>query len=96
MKQITNKEYEAYQQFQSDRLHGRILTPNGLRFICASLQHISRSCGIRTNSNDADVRQFFSYTCNQLPSKSSALCIHNHYRILFSHLEPPYSQIISS
>ena len=37
MKQITNKEYEAYQQYQSDRLHGRILTPDGLRFICGSL-----------------------------------------------------------
>ena len=37
MKQITNKEYEAYQQYQSDRLHGRVLTPDGLRFICGSL-----------------------------------------------------------
>ena len=37
MKQITNKEYEAYQQYQSDRMHGRVLTPDCLRFICASL-----------------------------------------------------------
>ena len=37
MKQITNKEYEAYQQYQSDRLHGRVLTPDGLRFIFGSL-----------------------------------------------------------
>ena len=39
MKQITNKEYEAYQQYQSDRLHGRILTPDGLRVICAGLDN---------------------------------------------------------
>ena len=45
MKQITNKEYEAYQQFQSDRLHGRILTPNGLRFICASLDNNPEKIG---------------------------------------------------
>ncbi len=31
MKQISNKEYEKYQQYQTDKLHGRILTPDGLR-----------------------------------------------------------------
>ena len=30
MKQISNKEYERYQQYQTDKLHGRILTPDGL------------------------------------------------------------------
>ncbi len=25
MKQISNKEYEKYQQYQTDKLHGRIL-----------------------------------------------------------------------
>ncbi len=35
MKQISNKEYEAYQQYQTDKLHGRILTPDGLRLISA-------------------------------------------------------------
>ena len=35
MKQISNKEYEKYQQYQTDKLHGRILTPDGLRVICA-------------------------------------------------------------
>ena len=30
MKQISNKKYEAYQQYQTDMLHGRILTPEGL------------------------------------------------------------------
>ena len=29
MKQISNKEYEKYQQYQTDKLHGRILTPDG-------------------------------------------------------------------
>lgn len=33
MKQITNKEYEKYQQYQTDVLHGRILTPDGLQVI---------------------------------------------------------------
>jgi hypothetical protein len=30
MKQISNKEYEKYQQYQTDKLHGRILTPDDL------------------------------------------------------------------
>ncbi len=34
MKQITNIEYEKYQQYLSDKLHGRILTPGAIRFIC--------------------------------------------------------------
>ena len=37
MKQITNKEYEKYQQYLTDRLHGRTLTPDGLRIISASI-----------------------------------------------------------
>ena len=36
MKQISNKEYEKYQQYLTDQLHGRTLTPDGLRIICAS------------------------------------------------------------
>ena len=39
MKQISNKEYEKYQQYQTDKLHGRILTPDGLRVICAGLDN---------------------------------------------------------
>ena len=39
MKQITNKEYVAYQRYQTDMLHGRILTPDGLRIVCASLDN---------------------------------------------------------
>ena len=41
MKQITNQEYEEFQKYKSDKLHGHILTPEGLRFI------------IEANENDA-------------------------------------------
>ncbi len=37
--------HEAYQQYQSDRLHGRVLTPDGLRFICASLDNDPEKIG---------------------------------------------------
>jgi len=39
MKQISNKKYEAYQQYQTDMLYGRIPTPDGLRILCASLDN---------------------------------------------------------
>lgn len=34
MKHIPNKEYEKYQQYLSDKINSRILTPEALRFIC--------------------------------------------------------------
>ena len=46
MKQLTNKEYEAYEQYETDRLHGRILTPDGLRVICAGLDNDPVKIGI--------------------------------------------------
>ena len=46
MKQISNKEYEKYRQYQTDKLHGRILTPDGLRFICAGLDNDPEKIGI--------------------------------------------------
>ena len=46
MKQISNKEYEKYQQFQTDKLHGRILTPDGLRVVCAGLDNDPEKIGI--------------------------------------------------
>ncbi|MBE7006421.1 MAG: cytochrome C [Ruminococcaceae bacterium] len=46
MKQISNKEYEKYQQYQIDVLHGRILTPDGLRIICAGLDNDPEKIGI--------------------------------------------------
>ena len=45
MKQISNKEYEKYQQYQTDKLHGRILTPDGLRVICAGLDNDPEKIG---------------------------------------------------
>ncbi len=39
VKHISNKEYEKYQQYQTDKLNGRILTPDGLRVICAGLDN---------------------------------------------------------
>ena len=39
MKQISNMEYEEYQQYQTDNLHGRILTPDGFHVICADLDN---------------------------------------------------------
>jgi hypothetical protein len=45
MKQITNKEYERYQKYQIDRLYGRILTPDGLRLICAALDYDPEKIG---------------------------------------------------
>jgi hypothetical protein len=46
MKQISNKEYEKYQQYQTDTLHGRILTQDGLRVICAGLDNDPEKIGI--------------------------------------------------
>ena len=43
MKQISNKEYEKY---QTDKLHGRILTPDGLRVVCAGLDNDPKKIGI--------------------------------------------------
>lgn len=34
MKQIKNSEYEEFQKYIHDKNNGRILTPDGLRFIC--------------------------------------------------------------
>ena len=46
MKQITNSEYEKYHQYQTDVMHGRILTPDGLRVICAGLDNDPEKIGI--------------------------------------------------
>lgn len=46
MKQISNKEYEKYQQYQIDKLHGHILTPDGLRIICAGVDNDLERIGI--------------------------------------------------
>lgn len=36
MKRITDKEYIEYQDYKRAKVNGRVLTPNGLKFICQS------------------------------------------------------------
>ena len=45
MKQISNKEYERYQQYLIDKIYGWILIPDGLRFICASFDYDPEQIG---------------------------------------------------
>ena len=45
MKKITNREHERYEQYKTDMLHGRILTPNGLRIVCAGLDNDPEQIG---------------------------------------------------
>ena len=67
MKQISNKEYEKYQQYQTDKLHGRILTPDGLRIICAGLDNDPEKIGIHMLEMLAKFR-------NPFPDKHSSIC----------------------
>ncbi len=34
MRKISDSEYREYREYKKDKLNGRILTPDGLRFIC--------------------------------------------------------------
>ncbi len=45
MNHISKKEYEKYQQYQTNKLHGRILTPDGLRIVCASFDNDPEKIG---------------------------------------------------
>ena len=45
MKQLTNKEYEEYQAFLKEKSKGRILTPDGIRFICAANEYNPEKIG---------------------------------------------------
>ncbi|NLC72912.1 MAG: cytochrome C [Ruminococcaceae bacterium] len=45
MKQITNKEYEEFQKYKEDKLYGRVLTPDGLRLICAAENYNPEAIG---------------------------------------------------
>ena len=45
MKQIKNTEYEEYLKYVHDRDNGRILTADGLRFICESYQYDPEKIG---------------------------------------------------
>ena len=46
MKQISNKDYGKYRQYQTDKLHGRILTLDGFRVICAGLDNDPEKIGV--------------------------------------------------
>lgn len=39
MKKITDKEYEEWNKFKLDKIYGKLLTPDGLRFICEANQY---------------------------------------------------------
>ena len=45
MKQIKNSEYEEYQKYLRDKNNGRILTPDGLRFICQANDYNAEKIG---------------------------------------------------
>ncbi len=45
MKQITNKEYEAWEKYKFEKEKGRILTPDGLRTICAAYEYDAEKIG---------------------------------------------------
>ncbi|WP_274939994.1 cytochrome C [Chordicoccus furentiruminis] len=45
MKSIPNKEYEEFQRYKSDKLNGRILTPDGLRFIIEAHDYDAQKIG---------------------------------------------------
>ena len=45
MKSIPNKEYEEFQKYKSDKLNGRILTPDGLRFIIEANEYDAKKIG---------------------------------------------------
>ena len=45
MRRISAVEYEDYLKYVHDRDNGRILTPDGLRFICQSYQYDPEKIG---------------------------------------------------
>jgi hypothetical protein len=42
---LTKKQIADYEQLCSDRNHGRILTPDGLRFICEAYHYDAEAIG---------------------------------------------------
>lgn len=42
---LTAKQYDEYKRLCHDRDHGRLLTPDGLRFICASYDYDPEAIG---------------------------------------------------
>jgi len=48
MKQVKNLEYEEFQKYIHDKNNGRILTLNGLRFICQANDYVPEKIGKHT------------------------------------------------
>ncbi len=74
MKQISNKEYEKYQQYQTDKLHGRILTPDGLRIVCAGLDNDPEKIGIHMLEMLVKFRNAKSESISSPSSLSELIC----------------------
>ena len=45
MKTISNKEYEEFQKYKIDKLYGRVITPDGLRFIIEANEYDAQKIG---------------------------------------------------
>jgi hypothetical protein len=45
MHQLNNKQYEEYKRLCYERDHGRILTPDGLRLVCAGYDYDPEAIG---------------------------------------------------
>lgn len=45
MHKLTDKQYEEYQRLCYARDHGRILTPDGLRLVCAGFDYDPKAIG---------------------------------------------------
>jgi len=45
MKQISNKKYEEFEQYQYEKQNGLILNPNGIRTICAACDYDAEKIG---------------------------------------------------
>ena len=45
MKQLTNKDYEEWEQYKDLRTKGLLLTPDGIRFICEAYDFDAEKIG---------------------------------------------------
>lgn len=45
MKRITNKQYHDFEKYKNDLMRGRVLTPDGLRIICAGFENDPEKIG---------------------------------------------------
>ena len=86
MKQISNKEYEKYQQYQTDKLHGRILTPDGLRIICAGLDNDPEKIG----------KHMLEMKLTSAEANKMIRALKDQYRLLFSQEENVVSFIAAT